>query len=176
MKTERLADVDKNVTKRAKKAAPKKPKKHFFKEVVAELRKVTWPTPVSYTHLDVYKRQEDIIAGIALYRPGPMDQIPRYLENRNHPENIKYTDPCLEPILNVTYGCMIYQEQVMQIVRDIAGYSYGRSDLIRRAMSKKKAVYKRQVWQRNCFDSRGQRRHGKGQPVHDCHIGPGRSG
>lgn len=81
---------------------------------------------------------EDIIAGIALYRPGPMDQIPRYLENRNHPENIKYTDPCLEPILNVTYGCMIYQEQVMQIVRDIAGYSYGRSDLIRRAMSKKK--------------------------------------
>lgn len=81
---------------------------------------------------------EDIIAGISLYRPGPMDQIPRYLENRNNPENIKYTDKCLEPILNVTYGCMIYQEQVMQIVRDVAGYSYGRSDLVRRAMAKKK--------------------------------------
>lgn len=81
---------------------------------------------------------EDIIAGISLYRPGPMDQIPRYLENRSNPDNIKYTDKCLEPILNVTYGCMIYQEQVMQIVRDVAGYSYGRSDLVRRAMAKKK--------------------------------------
>lgn len=81
---------------------------------------------------------EDIIAGIALYRPGPMDQIPRYLENRANPDNIKYTDDCLVPILNVTYGCMIYQEQVMQIVRDVAGYSYGRSDLVRRAMAKKK--------------------------------------
>ena len=81
---------------------------------------------------------EDIIAGISLYRPGPMDQIPRYLENRRNPDNIKYTDKCLEPILNVTYGCMIYQEQVMQIVRDVAGYSYGRSDLVRRAMAKKK--------------------------------------
>lgn len=81
---------------------------------------------------------EDIIAGIALYRPGPMDQIPRYLENRQNSDNIKYTDKCLEPILDVTYGCMIYQEQVMQIVRDVAGYSYGRSDLVRRAMAKKK--------------------------------------
>ncbi len=81
---------------------------------------------------------EDIIAGIALYRPGPMDQIPRYLENRRNPNNIKYTDDCLVPILNVSYGCMIYQEQVMQIVRDVAGYSYGRSDLVRRAMAKKK--------------------------------------
>ncbi len=81
---------------------------------------------------------EDIIAGIALYRPGPMDQIPRYLENRQNQNNIIYTDKCLEPILNVTYGCMIYQEQVMQIVRDVAGYSYGRSDLVRRAMAKKK--------------------------------------
>ena len=81
---------------------------------------------------------EDIIAGIALYRPGPMDQIPRYLENRRNPDNIKYTDDCLVPILNVSYGCMIYQEQVMQIVRDVAGYSYGRSDLVRRAMAKKK--------------------------------------
>ncbi len=81
---------------------------------------------------------EDIIAGISLYRPGPMDQIPRYLENRRNPDNIKYTDKCLEPILNVSYGCMIYQEQVMQIVRDVAGYSYGRSDLVRRAMAKKK--------------------------------------
>ncbi len=81
---------------------------------------------------------EDIIAGIALYRPGPMDQIPTYIENKKHPENIKYDHPLLEPILNVTYGCMVYQEQVMQIVRDLAGYTMGRSDLVRRAMAKKK--------------------------------------
>ncbi len=80
---------------------------------------------------------EDIIAGISLYRPGPMDQIPRYLDNKNHPESIKYTDPSLKDILEVTYGCMVYQEQVMQIVRDLAGYSLGRSDLVRRAMAKK---------------------------------------
>ncbi|MFY9296127.1 MAG: DNA polymerase III subunit alpha [Caldicoprobacterales bacterium] len=80
---------------------------------------------------------EDIIAGISLYRPGPMDQIPRYLDNKNHPESIVYTAPCLEDILEVTYGCMVYQEQVMQIVRDLAGYSLGRSDLVRRAMAKK---------------------------------------
>lgn len=81
---------------------------------------------------------EDIIAGISLYRPGPMDQIPTYLKNKNNPNNIKYLDDKLKPILNVTYGCMVYQEQVMQIVRDIAGYSMGRSDLVRRAMAKKK--------------------------------------
>ncbi len=81
---------------------------------------------------------EDIIAGIALYRPGPMDQIPRYLKNKNNPESITYVTPLLEPILNVTYGCMIYQEQVMQICRELAGYSLGQSDLVRRAMSKKK--------------------------------------
>ncbi len=81
---------------------------------------------------------EDIIAGISLYRPGPMDQIPTYIKNKNHTENITYLDPKLEPILGVTYGCMVYQEQVMQIVRDMAGYSMGRSDLVRRAMSKKK--------------------------------------
>lgn len=81
---------------------------------------------------------EDIIAGISLYRPGPMDSIPRYIENKNNPEKIKYIHESLEPILNVTYGCMVYQEQIMQIVRDLAGYSYGRSDLVRRAMSKKK--------------------------------------
>ncbi|MDD3839894.1 MAG: DNA polymerase III subunit alpha [Clostridia bacterium] len=81
---------------------------------------------------------EDIIAGISLYRPGPMDQIPRYIENKKHPKNINYTDAALEPILKVTYGCMVYQEQVMQIVRDLAGYSLGRSDLVRRAMAKKK--------------------------------------
>lgn len=80
---------------------------------------------------------EDIIAGISLYRPGPMDQIPRYIDNKNHPESIEYTDPCLKDILEVTYGCMVYQEQVMQIVRDLAGYSLGRSDLVRRAMAKK---------------------------------------
>lgn len=81
---------------------------------------------------------EDIVAGIALYRPGPMDSIPKYIENKKHPENIKYTDPHLKPILDVTYGCLIYQEQVMQIVRELGGYSFGRSDLVRRAMSKKK--------------------------------------
>jgi DNA polymerase-3 subunit alpha len=81
---------------------------------------------------------EDVIAGISLYRPGPMDQIPRYLRNKNNPHNVTYVTPKLEPILNVTYGCMVYQEQVMQICRELAGYSLGRSDLVRRAMSKKK--------------------------------------
>ena len=80
---------------------------------------------------------EDIIAGISLYRPGPMDSIPRYIENKNNPQDIKYMHESLMPILDVTYGCLVYQEQVMQIVRDLAGYSYGRSDLVRRAMSKK---------------------------------------
>ncbi|ADZ19566.1 DNA polymerase III DnaE [Clostridium acetobutylicum EA 2018] len=81
---------------------------------------------------------EDIIAGISLYRPGPMNEIPRYIRNKNNPEEIKYVTPELKHILDVTYGCIIYQEQVMQIVRDLAGYSMGRSDLVRRAMSKKK--------------------------------------
>lgn len=81
---------------------------------------------------------EDIIAGISLFRPGPMDQIPRYLRNKNNSAAIQYDHPLLENILDVTYGCMVYQEQVMQIVRDLAGYSMGRSDLVRRAMSKKK--------------------------------------
>lgn len=81
---------------------------------------------------------EDIIAGTSLYRPGPMSEIPKYIRNKNHPEEVKYITPQLEPILSVTYGCMVYQEQVMQIVRDLAGYSMGRSDLVRRAMSKKK--------------------------------------
>ncbi len=81
---------------------------------------------------------EDLIAGVSLYRPGPMDQIPRYIKAKNDPSTITYTHPKLEPILNVTYGCMVYQEQVMQIVRDLAGYSLGRADLVRRAMSKKK--------------------------------------
>ena len=84
------------------------------------------------------KNLEDIIAGIALYRPGPMDFIPRYIEGKNHVENITYDCPQLEPILSATYGCIVYQEQVMQIVRDLAGYTLGRSDLVRRAMSKKK--------------------------------------
>ncbi|MBQ0004367.1 MAG: DNA polymerase III subunit alpha [Clostridiales bacterium] len=81
---------------------------------------------------------EDVVAGISLYRPGPMDSIPKYIDNKKHPDNVKYIDPHLEPILGVTYGCLVYQEQVMQIVRDLGGYSYGRSDLVRRAMSKKK--------------------------------------
>ncbi len=81
---------------------------------------------------------EDIVAGISLYRPGPMDSIPKYIENKKNPAAIKYVHPALAPILDVTYGCLVYQEQVMQIVRDLGGYSYGRSDLVRRAMSKKK--------------------------------------
>ena len=81
---------------------------------------------------------EDIIAGVSLYRPGPMDQIPRYIANKKDPEHAVYTHPSLKPILEVTYGCMVYQEQVMQIVRDLAGYSLGRADLVRRAMGKKK--------------------------------------
>ena len=81
---------------------------------------------------------EDIIAGVSLYRPGPMDQIPRYIANKKDPEHAYYTHPALKPILEVTYGCMVYQEQVMQIVRDLAGYSLGRADLVRRAMGKKK--------------------------------------
>ena len=81
---------------------------------------------------------EDLIAGVSLYRPGPMDQIPRYIRGKQNPGHNEYTHPSLEPILNVTYGCMVYQEQVMQIVRDLAGYSMGRADLVRRAMGKKK--------------------------------------
>lgn len=82
---------------------------------------------------------EDIIAGISLYRPGPMDFIPQYIRGKNHPETITYDCPELEPILESTYGCIVYQEQVMQIVQKLAGYTLGRSDLVRRAMSKKKA-------------------------------------
>ncbi|MCL2404306.1 MAG: DNA polymerase III subunit alpha [Defluviitaleaceae bacterium] len=82
---------------------------------------------------------EDIIAGISLFRPGPMDSIPKYVRGKRNPSKISYMHPSLEPILKDTYGCIVYQEQVMQIVRDLAGYSMGRSDLIRRAMSKKEA-------------------------------------
>lgn len=81
---------------------------------------------------------EDLIAGISLYRPGPMDFIPQYIAGKNNREQVKYDCPQLEAILKPTYGCIVYQEQVMQIVRDLAGYSWGRSDLVRRAMSKKK--------------------------------------
>lgn len=81
---------------------------------------------------------EDIIAAISLYRPGPMESIPRYIAGKQNPAGVRYLTPKLKPILDVTYGCMVYQEQVMQIVRDLAGYSLGRSDLMRRAMAKKK--------------------------------------
>ena len=83
---------------------------------------------------------EDVIAGISLYRPGPMDFIPQYIRGKNRPDTIKYDCPQLEPILKPTYGCIVYKEQVMQIVRNLAGYTLGRSDLVRRAMSKKKAA------------------------------------
>ena len=82
---------------------------------------------------------EDVIAGISLYRPGPMDFIPQYIRGKNRPDTISYDCPQLESILKPTYGCIVYQEQVMQIVRNLAGYTLGRSDLVRRAMSKKKA-------------------------------------
>ena len=81
---------------------------------------------------------EDIVAGISLYRPGPMDSIPTYIENKHNPDKITYIHEKLKPIMEVTYGCLIYQEQVMEVVRELGGYSYGRSDLVRRAMGKKK--------------------------------------
>lgn len=82
---------------------------------------------------------EDIIAGVSLYRPGPMDQIPRYIKNKLNPEHAEYTHKSLEPILNVTYGCMVYQEQVMQIVRDLAGYSLRKSRPCKTCNGKEKA-------------------------------------
>lgn len=82
---------------------------------------------------------EDIIAGISLYRPGPMESIPTYVANKHNPSLVRYKHPSLEPILNITYGCIVYQEQVMQIVQELGGYSLGRADLLRRAMSKKKS-------------------------------------
>ncbi len=81
---------------------------------------------------------ENLIAANSLFRPGPMNQIPQYIQNKNNPDNIEYLHPKLIPILDVTYGCIVYQEQVMQIVRDIGGFSMGGADLVRRAMSKKK--------------------------------------
>ncbi len=81
---------------------------------------------------------EDLIAILSLYRPGPMDSIPKYISNRHNPQNVTYAHPLLKPILDVTYGCIVYQEQVMQICRSLAGYSLGRADIVRRAMSKKK--------------------------------------
>lgn len=101
---------------------------------------------------------EDIVAGISLFRPGPMDSIPTYIENKNNPEKVTYINDKLRPILEVTYGCLVYQEQVMQIVRDLAGYSYGRSDLVRRAMSKKKMDVmeeERQYFIHGKFDDEG---------------------
>ncbi len=83
---------------------------------------------------------EDVIAGIALYRPGPMDFIPDYIKGRHNPDEVHYMCPQLKPILEATYGCIVYQEQVMQIVRSLGGYTLGRSDILRRAMSKKKAA------------------------------------
>jgi len=103
---------------------------------------------------------EDVIAGISLYRPGPMDQIPKYVDCKHNPSHITYDHPLLEPILNVTYGCAIYQEQVMQIVRDLAGFSMGQSDNIRRAMSKKKKSIMenyRQLFMYGGTDDKGRR-------------------
>ena len=88
---------------------------------------------------------EDLTAVLSLYRPGPMDSIPKYIHNRHNPEDIKYVTPLLKPILDVTYGCIVYQEQVMQVFRALAGYSFGRADIVRRAMAKKKhAVMERE--------------------------------
>ncbi len=101
---------------------------------------------------------EDIIAAISLYRPGPMDSIPRYIAGKQNPASVQYPTDKLRPILEVTYGCMVYQEQVMQIVRDLAGYSYGRSDLVRRAMAKKKHKVmeeERQIFVHGMTDAEG---------------------
>ncbi len=101
---------------------------------------------------------EDIIAAISLYRPGPMDSIPKYVAGKKDPSSVRYLTPMLKPILDVTYGCMVYQEQVMQIVRDLAGYSLGRSDLMRRAMAKKKhevMEQEREYFVRGMTDSNG---------------------
>ena len=103
---------------------------------------------------------EDIIAGVSLYRPGPMDFIPKYIAGKEDMHNITYTHPSLEPILENTYGCIVYQEQVMQIVRDLAGYSLGRSDLLRRAMGKKKIAVMNK--EREIF------LHGDGETVPGC--------
>jgi DNA polymerase-3 subunit alpha len=101
---------------------------------------------------------EDITAGISLYRPGPMDSIPKYIENKNNPQGVTYIHEKLKPILEVTYGCLVYQEQVMQVVRELGGYSYGRSDLVRRAMSKKKMAVmeeERQYFIHGKYDAEG---------------------
>lgn len=101
---------------------------------------------------------EDVIAGISLYRPGPMDKIGEYVYNKKHPDEIKYAHPLLEPILKVTYGIMVYQEQVMQIVQELAGYSLGRADNVRRMMAKKKheAMEKeREVFLHGTVDNKG---------------------
>ncbi|MBR7071634.1 MAG: DNA polymerase III subunit alpha [Clostridia bacterium] len=97
----------------------------------------------------VPERMEDLIAILSLYRPGPMDSIPKYIHNRHHPQDVTYDTPLLEPILKVTYGCIVYQEQVMQIFRSLAGYSFGRADVVRRAMAKKKHEVMRK--ERNAF-------------------------
>lgn len=99
---------------------------------------------------------EDLIAVISLYRPGPMDSIPKYIENRHHPEKIEYITPQLEKILSVTNGCIVYQEQVMQIFRELAGYSFGQADVVRRAMSKKKNHELENERKRFVFGSLGQ--------------------
>ena len=99
------------------------------------------------------ENMEDLIAALALYRPGPMDAIPTYIKNRHTPGAVTYLHPALEEILNVTYGCIVYQEQVMQICRKLAGYSYGQADLVRRAMSKKKPELMEQERQRFLYGS-----------------------
>ncbi len=102
---------------------------------------------------------EDVIAGVSLFRPGPMDQIPRYIANKKNPEKIKYLHEKLKHILSVTYGCIVYQEQVMQVFRELAGYSMGRSDLVRRAMSKKKAdvmAKEKEIFINGFKDERGE--------------------
>ncbi|MFA6860405.1 MAG: DNA polymerase III subunit alpha [Clostridia bacterium] len=101
---------------------------------------------------------EDIIAGISLYRPGPMDSIPKYIHNKEHPDEIVYEDPCLENILNVTYGCIVYQEQVMKVVQVMAGFNLGQADNVRRIMSKKKKdkmVYEKEKFINGWEDPKG---------------------
>ena len=111
----------------------------------------------------VPKDIEDLIAVISLYRPGPMDSIPTYIQNRHDPQHIRYKDPKLKPILDVTYGCIVYQEQVMQIFRELAGFSYGQADLVRRAMAKKKHAVMEEEGRRFIYGS-----HEAGKEVMGC--------
>lgn len=123
-------DIDDRIKK-----IEKKYKKKGFKDIEKNKESETYLKEMEKLGQEMFER---LIAGISLYRPGPMDYLPNYLEGMKNPKNIRYLTPELKPILEATYGTIVYQEQVMQIVQSLAGYSLGRADLVRRAMGKKK--------------------------------------